>query len=226
MAYSLQELFRAIARANNERELQTDVIEEIGVYFAAKRYRLFLNDRLSSSDKRSKLFKLALSTDYNPVLRYVVEHHAPINETLLMQTSRWRKICPRFDHAHVMAGPILIDNSLVGGLGLTRDRNSTAFDALNIADLSALCLHLSTKLTKLQTKKIEFASTKLPLTPRELQIAKLVAEGFTNAEIGKQLWITENSVKQALKRMFRKLKVASRTEMIAHLVAWTNNNKS
>ena len=43
----------------------------------------------------------------------------------------------------------------------------------------------------------------------------------TNAEIGKQLWITENLVKQALKRMFRKLKVASRAEMIAKLVGRT-----
>ena len=56
------------------------------------------------------------------------------------------------------------------------------------------------------------------LTPRELQIAELVALGRTNAAIGSELWITENSVKQALKRMFRKLEVSSRTEMVAQLV--------
>jgi DNA-binding CsgD family transcriptional regulator len=53
--------------------------------------------------------------------------------------------------------------------------------------------------------------------PREAQIANLGARGLTNAEIGAQLWITQNSVKQALKRMFRKLEVASRTEMISKL---------
>ena len=57
------------------------------------------------------------------------------------------------------------------------------------------------------------------LTPRELQIAELVALGRTNAEIGNELWITENSVKQALKRMFRKLEVSSRAEMVAQLSA-------
>jgi DNA-binding CsgD family transcriptional regulator len=31
------------------------------------------------------------------------------------------------------------------------------------------------------------------------------------------LWITQNSVKQALKRMFRKLEVSARTEMVAKL---------
>jgi DNA-binding CsgD family transcriptional regulator len=55
------------------------------------------------------------------------------------------------------------------------------------------------------------------LTPRELQIADLVASGRTNAEIGHELWITENSVKQALKQMFRKLRVSSRTEIVARL---------
>jgi DNA-binding CsgD family transcriptional regulator len=56
------------------------------------------------------------------------------------------------------------------------------------------------------------------LTPREVQIAQLVAQGRTNSEIGVELWITENSVKQALKRMFRKLEVSSRAEMTAQFV--------
>lgn len=46
-----------------------------------------------------------------------------------------------------------------------------------------------------------------------------VALGRTNAEVGNELWITKNSVKQALKRMFRKLEVSSRTEMVAQLSA-------
>jgi DNA-binding CsgD family transcriptional regulator len=55
------------------------------------------------------------------------------------------------------------------------------------------------------------------LTPREAQIAELVAQGLTSAEIGAALWITENTVKQALKRMYRKLKVSSRAEMVAQI---------
>jgi len=55
------------------------------------------------------------------------------------------------------------------------------------------------------------------LTPREIEIAELVAQGLTNAQIGASLWITKNSVKQALKRMFQKLEVSSRAEMVARL---------
>ncbi len=54
-----------------------------------------------------------------------------------------------------------------------------------------------------------------------MQIAVLVAQGQTNAQIGVELWITENSVKQALKRMFRKLEVSSRAEMMAQLSVGT-----
>jgi DNA-binding CsgD family transcriptional regulator len=57
------------------------------------------------------------------------------------------------------------------------------------------------------------------LTTRELQIVELVALGYTNAKIVTELWITENSVKQALKRMFLKLEVSSRAEMVAQLSA-------
>jgi len=53
------------------------------------------------------------------------------------------------------------------------------------------------------------------LTPRETQIAELVAQGLTSKEIGTALWITENSVRQAMKRMFRNLNVSSRAEMVA-----------
>ncbi|MGG6263682.1 response regulator transcription factor [Leptolyngbya sp. AN03gr2] len=55
------------------------------------------------------------------------------------------------------------------------------------------------------------------LTPRERQIAELVAQGLTNAEIGAQLWITQNTVKQTLKRMFCKLNVSARAELVAKL---------
>jgi DNA-binding CsgD family transcriptional regulator len=55
------------------------------------------------------------------------------------------------------------------------------------------------------------------LTQRELQIADLVAQGMKTAEISTTLGITQNSVKQALKRMFLKLDVSTRAEMVAQL---------
>jgi DNA-binding CsgD family transcriptional regulator len=59
--------------------------------------------------------------------------------------------------------------------------------------------------------------TESPLTARELEIAELVAQGLTNGEIAGQLWISQNTVKQSLKRMFKKLGVSARAEMVAKL---------
>ncbi len=48
------------------------------------------------------------------------------------------------------------------------------------------------------------------LTKREMEILKLVAEGLTNEEIGKKIFISEKTVKTHLTNIFDKLKVNNR----------------
>jgi DNA-binding NarL/FixJ family response regulator len=50
------------------------------------------------------------------------------------------------------------------------------------------------------------------LTRRELEILKLVAEGHSNAQVARRLWVTEQTVKFHLSNVYRKLGVANRTE--------------
>ena len=50
------------------------------------------------------------------------------------------------------------------------------------------------------------------LTRREIEILQLVAEGSSNAEVARALWVTEQTVKFHLSNIFRKLKVSNRTE--------------
>lgn len=50
------------------------------------------------------------------------------------------------------------------------------------------------------------------LTERELAILKAVARGLSNQQIGKELWVTEQTVKFHLTNIYRKLGVANRTE--------------
>ena len=51
-----------------------------------------------------------------------------------------------------------------------------------------------------------------PLTRREVEILRLAAEGASNAEIAKRLWVTEQTVKFHLSNSYRKLGVSNRTE--------------
>ena len=50
------------------------------------------------------------------------------------------------------------------------------------------------------------------LTRRELEILQLVAEGHSNSQLARMLWVTEQTVKFHLSNIYRKLDVANRTE--------------
>ena len=57
------------------------------------------------------------------------------------------------------------------------------------------------------------------LTPQELQIALLVSEGRTNAEVGRAEFLSTRTVEFHLSRTYRKLGVASRTELARRLAS-------
>jgi DNA-binding NarL/FixJ family response regulator len=50
------------------------------------------------------------------------------------------------------------------------------------------------------------------LTRRELEILKLAAEGHSNADLARMLWVTEQTVKFHLSNVYRKINVTNRTE--------------
>jgi DNA-binding CsgD family transcriptional regulator len=248
MTRSLKPLLEVIDQAQSEQGLRSRVVPQIGAYFEATRSALFLFDQLPLNDpKLQKILDMGLSIERNPIARYLVERHAPAHEATVMSPKTWKMMCPRPDHWHVMAGPIINCGQLVGVIGCTREKSMGAFNTPDLTDLSAICLHVSVWLSTVRLRsqqvyavdrlvatssqnieplqrqpvqpELHWNRTADRLTARELQIAALVALGRTNADIGKELWITENSVKQALKRMFRKLEVSSRAEMVAQLAA-------
>jgi LuxR family maltose regulon positive regulatory protein len=61
-----------------------------------------------------------------------------------------------------------------------------------------------------------FTDEKPKLTQRELEIARLAATGKTNIEIGKQLFISSNTVKMALKSIYTKLSINNRVLLQQH----------
>lgn len=223
----LEALFQAIDRAAQEDDLRSQISPKIGQYFQATRSGIFFFDRLFSANSDfstpfKKAIEIALSTERNPVARYIAERHTPAHEGLVTSPKAWQLICPRPDHWHVMAGPIVSQGGLVGTIGCTREKSQPAFNNQDLADMSALSLHLSVWAATVRTPhSLDSATTPFSdrLTARERQIADLVALGKKNAEVGAELWITENSVKQALKKIFRKLEVSSRTEMAMQLSA-------
>jgi DNA-binding NarL/FixJ family response regulator len=50
------------------------------------------------------------------------------------------------------------------------------------------------------------------LTKREIEILRLAAEGHSNSQLARMLWVTEQTVKFHLSNIYRKLDVSNRTE--------------
>lgn len=50
------------------------------------------------------------------------------------------------------------------------------------------------------------------LTPREREILQLVAEGYSNAQLARMLWVSHETVKFHLSNIYQKLEVTNRTE--------------
>ncbi len=58
----------------------------------------------------------------------------------------------------------------------------------------------------------------LRLTDRELQVLRFVAKGMNNREISKQLYISENTVKNHVRNILEKLQLHSRMEAVMYAV--------
>jgi len=54
----------------------------------------------------------------------------------------------------------------------------------------------------------------LGLTPRELEVLKLIAEGLSNKEMAERLFVSENTVKTHASRVFDKLGASRRTQAV------------
>jgi DNA-binding NarL/FixJ family response regulator len=57
------------------------------------------------------------------------------------------------------------------------------------------------------------------LTPREEQVVALVADGLSNREVARELNLSEHTVKKYLFRIFDKLGISSRVELVLYAVS-------
>lgn len=55
------------------------------------------------------------------------------------------------------------------------------------------------------------------MTPRELEIARLVASGRSNREICEELYLTEGTVKNHLSKILGKLELRDRTQLAIYI---------
>ncbi|MEN4011426.1 MAG: response regulator transcription factor [Chloroflexota bacterium] len=62
--------------------------------------------------------------------------------------------------------------------------------------------------------RLELQATSFNLSEREKEVLKMMCQGFTNADIARQLYLTEGTVRNYTSDIFRKLGVSDRTQAV------------
>lgn len=103
------------------------------------------------------------------------------------------------------------------------------YGALTAATFAILGIWLGLKLTgsreKVILKEVPIVPTQpfapnqakrehLGITPREMEILELIAQGMSNREIAEKLFVSENTVKTHSSRVFEKLGARRRTQAV------------
>ncbi len=217
-----QACFAAFATAKTTEQLRFRLMDAASALFDVPRWGIYLQtedrvyqDVVGVSEDFVDRYN-ALGREVDQVLAYVAAHHAPAHEALAV-TGKWEeselylRCCGEADNAHIMTGPIVLGGQLVGTIQLARSSGMAGFTTEDLLRLGAIGCHFSVALAGIAGSNDDRL---VLLTAREWEAVDWVGKGLTNRQIGRELWITENSVKQALKRIFRKLGVRSRVELV------------
>jgi DNA-binding NarL/FixJ family response regulator len=160
-------------------------------------------------------------------IRRVAEEHAHVKRVVLSQNSETKDIdaafaagadvyCLKTSHPEDLAAAIrqVLETSIYF-LEVPRSRDATG--AAGVAARRRSKPRSRTPVTHSQTEteaqaqaQADPESTKL--TERELEILRLMADGFSNSQLARMLWLSEQTVKFHLSNVYRKLGVSNRTE--------------
>jgi DNA-binding NarL/FixJ family response regulator len=118
---------------------------------------------------------------------------------------------PELARAHLLYGEWLRrENRRVDA----REHLRTAYEQLSDIGMEAFAERARNELAATgETVRKRAFDTSAELTPQELQIARLAAEGRSNPQIGSQLFISARTVEWHLRKVFTKLNISSRKEL-------------
>jgi DNA-binding NarL/FixJ family response regulator len=81
-------------------------------------------------------------------------------------------------------------------------------------------------LSDVNTLRVVNSSGKSLLTPREEQVVALVADGLSNREAAHELGLSEHTIKKYLLRIFDKLGISTRVELVLYAVSHGENRQA
>lgn len=222
-------LVEKIATASNEAQVRSYFLEYAGQLVGATAWGLDLLDsrfQVIASDLwglpdtfRDRYQEIGRNGDR--VSQLMIQHQIPVHTLSVHSLGDWyhselyQSVFRIYGIEYGMVAPLIGVGRLLGGIYFLRGKELPAFNDADLIQLSSLCQHLSVRLASFRLAIAPSLAN--CLTPREVDVAQLVAQGLSNREIALKLHISRDAVKQLLKRMFQKLDVCARAEMVAKL---------
>lgn len=156
---------------------------------------------------------LASTTVILPVSDVVVKY-----PSLRIDLDFWDKVQSDFGDGDVGQVPIFVDGTPIGAFAFICDRVHQ-WDPRSIALLDGLAAGLGLWLSHPRSKIFDSPRlgnhNGLALTPRQIDILKMVEEGKSNLAIAHSLGFSQSTVKQELQRIMKRLKATSRDEAVS-----------
>ncbi|MBD2363731.1 LuxR family transcriptional regulator [Anabaena minutissima FACHB-250] len=224
-------LIEKITMVSNEVHLRSCFMDYAGKLVGATAWGLDLLDsrlRVLESDLwgvrdtfRDRYQEVGQSEDR--VSQRMIQQQIPVHHLSVQSLKAWHQsalyqdVFRNYGLEHGMVAPLIGVSRLIGGIYFLRGKEFPTFNDSDLIHVGSLCQHLSVRLA---TLRFAISPSLINcLTPREVDVAELVAQGLSNREIALKLYISRDAVKQVLKRMFQKLDVSARAEMVARLKA-------
>jgi DNA-binding NarL/FixJ family response regulator len=83
--------------------------------------------------------------------------------------------------------------------------------------------YIADALSEVSTLRVVNTSGRSLLTPREEQVVALVADGLTNRQVAGELGLSEHTIKKYLLRIFDKVGISSRVELVLYAMSHGSN---
>ena len=78
-------------------------------------------------------------------------------------------------------------------------------------------------LSEVSTLRVVNSNGKSLVTPREEQVVALVADGLSNRQVAAELGLSEHTVKKYMLRIFDKLGISTRVELVLYALSHGQN---
>lgn len=219
------------------RDCESDATVRVAVFEPTQLSCELMSRALEASSYGIKVVSMSVSSQFSAEAQLNHAHVAVINATLkegalsgFTLLRRLRKTCPMVRCVMLLDGDervVVIESFRSGAVGVCEREHSyellckciTCVHRGQVWANSQQMRYLLEALSSGTASRIADRQRGLLLTQREQEIVCRVAEGLKNREIAEALNVNEHTVKYHLFRIFERLGISSRAELIVYLIA-------